>query len=602
MTRIIENKGQFFLSQFEEFKNDLPDNVFMNKVTTGSGMTSVALYNNVKYVICVPFKNLIINKKKDCEEKGVKMLGVYAVNEGGASVADIQKFDGNKIMTTWDSLNKVVEGLGSDIKNWKIMIDEAHQLVHAGSFRTNAIEIVLDNYLKFKSFIFGTATPVRDKFQLPQLQNIPQVQIKWDNLQPVTVTYVNYEKDLDKATSLLCIKHLNNQLESNLHIFVNSVKFISKVIRNIKKAGYEPLEQIRIVCADNIRNKEVLNREIGDKYEISSINTKVVKINFYTATSFEGCDIFDSNGKSYVISDGNKEHTKIDILTILPQIIGRIRNSTTKDLVNLWFSSNRFYSHVTEEQFEVTVKKELERANAVVKDFQIVSEKTKEMLLKEAEDDPYLNIRNSELFVNSTAWYSEMNSFETLHKTYYVCKDSKLPTFKRTQKINSIDYNYQEHKKLEIEGLNKIELGKKANFSQLCKEYFLAVENNNKEITDKIEAVHTIIKQAFEELGKKKMIALKLQKGLIEEELIRVNGLKSNDWKIVKLLNLRVGQWISIKEAKEKLKEVYEKLNINKNGKATDLKNWYEVRKQSKRVNTDKIDGFVIININIKIK
>ena len=69
--KIIDSKGFRYIG---EFMNDLPENVMLNKVTTGCGMTSVVLENDVKYVLAVPYVALIKNKKQWCKEKGNRNL------------------------------------------------------------------------------------------------------------------------------------------------------------------------------------------------------------------------------------------------------------------------------------------------------------------------------------------------------------------------------------------------------------------------------------------------------------------------------------------------------------------------------------------------
>lgn len=598
-TTVIENKGARFLSQFEEFKYDLPDNVFFNKVTTGSGMTTIVLANDVKYVLCVPFKNLVHNKLEWCNNNNVDVIGVYSESEGGATKAQISTFKGNKIITTWDSLDKVVECLGSKVGKWKIMIDEAHQLVHSGSFRTNAVEQVLENYTKFKSFIFGTATPIRDKYQLPALQHLDKVEIKWDNLDIVNVHYTKYDKDLNRAAAVLAVKYLTNEIKGNAHIFINSVKSIASIIRHIKKSGNNPVNDLRIVCSDTERNKQILKESLGSKYQPSSINSDVKRINFYTSTAFEGCDIYDKEGKTYIISDGGKDHSKIDILTALPQIIARVRDASVKNFVELWFTPNRYYSHTSEEQFEQTVKNYLEQAKVTVEDYNRSSELTKTLLLSAAEESAYLRTVDGVLKVNDTALYAEMNAFNTLHRTYYVSNSKELSA--KTVNLNTIDYSYKPVDKVEIKGLNKVQIGKSASFADICLDYFEAVEGNNFVRIDRIKAVEPIILEAYEKLGEEKMRALELRRSDIEDALAVAHNLKSNDWKIVKLLKLRVGQWISNAEAKEKIQEVYDTLDIDKKAKATDLSNWYEVEGRSKRIDSKKVAGINILANLIKL-
>jgi hypothetical protein len=104
----------------------------------------------------------------------------------------------------------------------------------------------------------------------------------------------------------------------NLHFFVNSVEFMRKAA---EKAGLKP-EQVKMVCADNSENA----KKLGD-YAIETPSNPVKKVNFYTSTAFEGCDIFDEQGRIFIVSDATKAHTLLDISTLFIQICGRIRVS-----------------------------------------------------------------------------------------------------------------------------------------------------------------------------------------------------------------------------------------------------------------------------------
>lgn len=598
MTRIIESKGKKYISDVLAVNNmnDLPDNCFLNKVTTGCGMTSAALAGPKRYVVCVPFQELVRNKVSWCNERGIKVLGVYGEADGGAAVDEIKAFTGDKIIVTWDSLRKLVDYINP--KEWKILIDEAHQLVYSGSFRDDAIEQVLELYTYFGSFLFGTATPV--KYQLPELEHINKVEIKWENLDIVNIAYTEYEKDLNKAVSILCINYLNgNYGDNNAHIFINSVKSITDIIRGIKKSG-NSTENIRIICANTDRNKAVIKQELGPKTYIETVNSPIRKINFYTSTCFEGCDIFDSNAQTYLISDGGKNHTKLDILVTLPQIIGRIRNATEKNFINLWFTANRYYSHTTEAQFKEVVEKELIAAADIIADFNLVGEATKSILLRGAEENIYLKIRNGALSVNSTAIYAELNAFNTLHKTYYVSKEDKNVNA-HSHVSNKITYKYGRTAPLTVEGLNKVKLGKKANFSMLCEEYFeLKKSRYSVAGSNDIELINPLIKEAYDVLGEDKMRNLGLEAKKIEEQLVIQNALKSVSWKIAQLLDLRVGQWISSADLKDKIAQVYNTLKVNKKAKATDASEWFEIQARNKRIDGVLNKGFVIITSKYK--
>ena len=199
----------------------------------------------------------------------------------------------------------------------------------------------LNNYNKYKSFVFGTATPINDKYQLPSLKHIPKVKIQWDCLEQVNVKYCHYGEKINDVAAVLALGFINGERKGNSHIFINSVRSIGDIIRKMLKGGFINHCDIRIVCADNSRNQNLIETKTSKEYYISPVGSEVKKVNFYTATAFEGCDIYDEEGKTFIVTDGNKDCTKIDIVTVLPQIIGRIRNSRYNNTVDLIYTKNK---------------------------------------------------------------------------------------------------------------------------------------------------------------------------------------------------------------------------------------------------------------------
>ena len=145
-------------------------------------------------------------------------------------------------------------------------------------------------------------------------------------------------------------QHLEGKAFGNLHIFVNSVKFIAQII---KRYNLLPAD-VKVVCANNDFNQS----KIGKKYTIGKPLDPVKKVNFYTSTCFEGCDIYDENGKTYVVSDGYRQNSLLDISTLFIQICGRIRNSYYNDVITYIFSPTRYDGGVTLDKFKQECEKE----------------------------------------------------------------------------------------------------------------------------------------------------------------------------------------------------------------------------------------------------
>ncbi|MDT8411899.1 MAG: hypothetical protein RQ875_05520 [Vicingaceae bacterium] len=599
MQEVIIDAGKHeYLSEFIE---DLPDNAILNKVLTGCGMTSVALGNDVKYVIAVPFISLIENKQEWCKKKGIKLL---AIHSNGAKAKDIAEYTGNKIMVTYDSLRKVATSLEErgDIKDWKLCVDESHKLLDSAIFRPDAIDSVLESFPKFKSYVFGTATPVPDKYQLPALNGIKKVTIKWNKIVPVKVNYCHYKKSIHDVAALTAISFLKGERNGNAHIFINSVYSICNIIRTMKKGGYDVPNDMRIVCSYRDFNINTIKKHLGKDYYINSVGSPVKKINFYTATAFEGCDIYDVDAHNIIVTDGSKDHTKIEITTILPQIIGRVRDSKTKNSVELLYSNSE-YIDISEEEFEKNIKNELEQAKDTVKLYNI----TDNSVIKEALDKGLRSnkfIRKSDsgiLSTNDNMLYNEMFNFLAHKKTYYVSQSDKVKGITNgTTTNNSIPYQYRSKQRIEIKGLNKVRLGKVPSFKDLCLEY---KEIPNGVISMKrieIKEVEPLIEEGFKVLGADKMKALEYRKTDIQKELTLRKHSINHDWKLVQLLDYKSGQFISNTRAKNDLQAIYDKLGIYKKAKATELKKLYLTESTSSRVNSKKVAGFKIINSKIK--
>ena len=139
----------------------------------------------------------------------------------------------------------------------------------------------------------------------------------------------------------ICKDTLKHDSPYNLHIFLNSVEGAKAVIDTLKATP----NIARIVCADNDEN--IL--KLGG-FPRSSTTDPIRRINLYTSTAFDGCDIYDRDGMSFIVSDTMKRHTLIDISTSMIQICGRVRDSRYKEIVHLYDTLP--YKNTTFEQFE----------------------------------------------------------------------------------------------------------------------------------------------------------------------------------------------------------------------------------------------------------
>ena len=80
-------------------------------------------------------------------------------------------------MCTYDKLPLLVELINT--MEYRLLVDEYHNLLKQYSFRSNAINGVLDNFRKFKSFCFMSATIIDVEFKPEVLNDVPEYDADW---------------------------------------------------------------------------------------------------------------------------------------------------------------------------------------------------------------------------------------------------------------------------------------------------------------------------------------------------------------------------------------------------------------------------------------
>jgi len=346
----------------------LPVNCLFDKGITGCGGTELALKNAKNTIVAVPYVSLIENKINQEQHRG-KVLGV----SGGFLPEEISEYLVNhsviKIMVTYDSLPRLINTLIqcgiNPYEDIFLLVDEWHILFNSYVFRKNAIQGVLDEAPKFKEVTYMTATPIEEKYLFDEFKNLPVVEVVWPNVRKIKVI-PQQTNNTQRCIAKTINKVLNNQMFGNLHIFVNSVDFIARVV---KRLGLQP-EQVKIVCSKNTGTvgSKTNQQKLGADYQIATSSDPVKRINFYTSTCFEGCDIFDTEGRIYIISDGNRRTTQIDIATLLIQICGRIRDTKYKDVTHV-FSKTRYSGVISSvEEYEEIVMNDFLRSKTKIEE------------------------------------------------------------------------------------------------------------------------------------------------------------------------------------------------------------------------------------------
>ena len=117
---------------------DLPQNCIFNKVVTGCGGTTIALFNEINYIIAVPTKELITNKTGLTEageativspdgnvtQQVFGLFGTFSP-EVRCKLREYVSTDGvKKILCTYDKVKHLHEFIAP--QEYQILIDEYH--------------------------------------------------------------------------------------------------------------------------------------------------------------------------------------------------------------------------------------------------------------------------------------------------------------------------------------------------------------------------------------------------------------------------------------------------------------------------------------------
>lgn len=306
---------------------DLPHNCIFNKVVTGCGGTTVALSNDEDYVVAVPTTELIINKIGRADA-GVGIVrfddetsrfvyglhGKYVPYMEKDILGYVASNETRKIICTYDKIPKLCEIINP--KRFRLLVDEYHRLLKDYSYRERAIDGVLNNFRRFKSFCFMSATPIQPLFKPSCLEDVDDVIAEWQHKgEKLKVKLMQTNKPYTMAANIVNKYLTNGYITVNgiksyeAFFFINSVTDIAAILEHCHLSN----DDVRIICADNDDNRGKL---VG--YDISNSRSPNKMFNFITSKSFEGADYHSETGLCFIVSSSCNKHTLASIDTDIP--------------------------------------------------------------------------------------------------------------------------------------------------------------------------------------------------------------------------------------------------------------------------------------------
>jgi len=564
-----------------EVMSDLPEDTYLCKGITGCGATSLALTNNIPYVVIVPYISAIDNKTGQEENSHVK--GV----KGGVTVEDIishitlmqSKGERLKLMTTYDSFFKcydAIKQLGM-LQDFKLCIDEAHVLVSLAKIKGACFNFLYKHFRLFKSYVFITATP-NDKSLLPSaIQDVNFVRVIWEAAEKVEITEqrVKSIRECNKVVVEVCVSHLLGEVDGNAYIFYNSVSEIIAVIKKLKNLEDFNSDNVNIFCANNPYNEMRLSKQLGKEFGGGSFND-CKKINFLTSGHYESCDINDVEGKSYIIVSSKRNSTALTNHICVTQIVGRLRKSVYKNeavMIIAGFEEDVYQQPLSDfknilNDMERETQYQIDRANKAKADG---FETTYLSDIDSFSTNPFIIVNaDNTLEINEGARLSELQTHQAFN-SYMVT----VPRDVQNSTVRVVDNN-----KIEVSDLARLLVDEKVDFSRMMNEYIKSIEGDDLGTTEMIEQKSNLHKEYVGVLGIERIKSLGSNKTKLTNAYNLAIKFSDNNLEIKSgLTSLRVGNKYTSTDIVNLLQTSYDNLGIDRKAVSSDIKNYFIVSK-----------------------
>ena len=583
-----------------EVLSELPHNCIFDKGMTGCGGSTIAINSSHQTIIAVPFTSLIENK---CYQHP-NLIPVYG-DDSIITNTEILRHLSNqssepiKIMTTYDSLLRVIsclEEAGHAISDYNLLIDEYHLLFTQYSFRESAVSGVLSSFDKFRSFCFMTATQLEPDFILQELDHIDIVIADWEESREIIVTSSYCSCGADKAAVELINRFITGEETGNAYIFVNSVSLIKKLV---KACG---LKKTNTNVIFSKANKAYVGMPRGILPSDKSGTIPPKKINLLTSCMFEGADIYDEGGKTFVISDGARQNTLIDISTSFQQIAGRIRNSKYWSSITHFYTESRHIS-LTMEQFKEDIDTEIDVSTKLIThlntgDLEVRTSAADSVHRMYIESTPP---PEAKFYINTNLIKLALYNFKVTKHTYRLQTHINTEYAANGYLIDTItDYSSVDISKA-TSGINKLKevvLRLKKLDDEVKADITKVYDKGNMEYRNYYYNKYPFLEAAintlgYDEIGRHKYIITNIKRAMISESSSTMT------MKISRLLGtysaLEPGNFVAAKDLKGIIEKVYSKLKIKKAAKGSDISEYYRTRTAVIKVKGVSVKGVVII-------
>lgn len=510
----------------------------------------------------------------------------------------------SKILVTYDSYGKVREALTElgVFDQFYTVVDEFQSIFVDSRFKSET-EIEFLNFLKdVNRLCYVSATPMLMNYldELDEFKDLPYFQLDWESDDKSRIAKPHIDIRFLKTVQGDALKIIESYKSGNFKttirlngdgkpetiqskeavFYVNSVNNIINIIYN---AGLTPSE-VNILCADTPENLKKIQKKLGREFTIGSVPLRDEPRKMFTLctrTVYLGADFYSDNARTFIFSDANVDSMSVDITLDLPQILGRQRLEE-----NPWKNKAVIYVRVRTkdseslEKFKAMIDEKLELTKQLLENFEMAPNKEAAIKMHEerAEDRKY---GSDYVSINKKGG---SNKFPVMNKLVMIAEKraydvQQVEYADRFSVFSSIMNNFEildsgvteEIKRFK----DKFQSAKTAyeKMSILCTE-----EISEGALSSILDLVPEYMKKFYLLLGPSKCKSLGYNYTKMTREISNLNvSTGSVSDKIYQ--EFSVGSKVPKAEAKTRLAKLYKDIGYNKTAKATDLEEWFEVRR-----------------------
>ena len=517
-----------------------------------------------------------------------------------------------KILVTYDSYRVVKDILEklNRFYTFYTIVDEFQSILHDSRFKSDT-ELKFLEYLKQSpTAYFVSATPMMDEYleMLDEFEDLPYYELDWYTedlsrvIKPDLDVFVM--RSVGEKMSEIIQKYLSGDFEEIVVLrngiptkivsteavfYVNSVNHITSII---KKNNLTP-EQCNILCSKTDDNLKKIQKRLGKKFIIGEVPLEGdphKMFTFCTRTVYLGADFYSLCARSFIFSDSNIDSLAVDISEDLPQILGRqrLKENPWKNNAIFYYRSTANYREMKAEDFQKIINDKQKSTESLLRVYSstfIESDKF-ELALKYQKDAKASNYKDDYVAVNKIHTKDGNIILKPVYNNLVLVNEI------RAFKIQQIDYKDRftvfstVHNTLtrddivnqEVSEFLRIYTGLTTIYDKLkllC-EYGLSSDAINivlGQIADSDE-----IKSYYTSLGPQRLKSLGYNLTKIKKEL----GIVTFSQELLEssiYSEFKIGDKLKMSEIKNMLGKIYSSINYDATPKATDLENYFEVKR-----------------------